>query len=459
MTQGNLWTGILLFALPLAATGILQQFFNAADIAIVGKYTGEQGELAMAAVGANSPLVGIVTNLFVGIALGTNVVIANSIGRGDGKSINRAVHTSILIALFGGLIFSLIAQAYAVPILSSQNVPEEVLPYAVLYFRIYMLGLPVILLYNFEAAILRGMGNTTTPLLTLFLSGALNVLLNLFFVLRLKRTVDGVAIATVASNGVSALVLLIYLMKKDTPARVRLSDLRIDTPTLGKIMKIGIPAGIQSTVFGIANIIIQSSINSLGPLVMASSSAAFNIELFAYYVLNSFSQACTSFTGQNYGAGKIDRCKKVIRLSMIEGIIAMAVAIAVILFFGKDILHVFNDSPDIINVAYERLMIIFSAYIFTLSYEVISGYLRGFGISLIPAILTTVGICGVRLSWIFLVFNNHKTFNTIMLAYPLSLSATALILFVALLMIRPSRKAENEKKRALSKAGNYPEDQ
>ena len=243
MTQGNLWTGILLFALPLAATGILQQFFNAADIAIVGKYTGEQGELAMAAVGANSPLVGIVTNLFVGIALGTNVVIANSIGRGDGKSINRAVHTSILIALFGGLIFSLIAQAYAVPILSSQNVPEEVLPYAVLYFRIYMLGLPVILLYNFEAAILRGMGNTTTPLLTLFLSGALNVLLNLFFVLRLKRTVDGVAIATVASNGVSALVLLIYLMKKDTPARVRLSDLRIDTPTLGKIMKIGIPAG------------------------------------------------------------------------------------------------------------------------------------------------------------------------------------------------------------------------
>lgn len=455
MTEGSLWNKILLFALPLAATGILQQLFNAADIAIVGNYTGDFGPLAMAAVGANSPLVGLVTHLFVGIALGTNVVIANAVGRGDNDSISKAVHTSVMVAIIGGILFAVAAQIYAVPILSSQNVPEEVLPYAVTYFKIYMLGLPIILLYNFEAAIFRGMGDTSTPLISLMVSGVLNVGLNLFFVLYLKMTVDGVAIATVASTAASTVFLLIWLIRKDSPSKVTIRKLRIDLRILGKIMKIGIPAGIQSTVFGVANIIIQASVNSLGTIVMAASSAAYNIELFAYSVLNSFSQACTTFVGQNFGAGKIDRCKKALKLCWLEGVIAMFTAVAVILFFGRDLLGLFNKNEEVIEIGYLRLIILFTAYIFTLSYEAISGYLRGFGISLIPAVLTTICICGVRLSWIYFVFERHRSFGIIMVAYPLSLATTAAVLFAALMILRPSREALAAQKEKEKKESTY----
>lgn len=447
MLEGSLWDKILRFALPLAVTGILQQLFNAADIAVVGRFTGEKGALAMAAVGANTPVISLILNLFIGISLGTNVVIANSVGRRDNSSINKAVHTSIAFALIGGFVISVIGELLAKAIMLTQNVPDEVLPMAVLYFRVYMIGMPVILLYNFESAVFRGIGNPKMPLIALFISGILNVLLNLLFVLGFHRTVDGVAMATVISNMVSSAILFLFLLRADNAAKLQWRKLRIDLSMLARILRIGIPAGIQSAVFAFANIIIQTAINSLGTIVMAASSAAYNVEVFAYYVLNSFSQACTTFVGQNYGAGKIRRCKKAMGLCMLEGIIAMASAIAIILIFGHSILSIFNAEPKVIETGYLRLVVIFSAYIFTLLYEVISGYMRGFGISVMPAFLTMLGICGVRITWIYTVFPKDRTFSNIMMAYPFSLSVTAAFLIIALLCLRPAARASVKSQR------------
>lgn len=307
MLHGSIWNKLIQYALPVVATGILEQLFNASDIAVVGNFTGNAKTVAVAAVGANSPIVGLILNFFIGIALGANVVIATAIEKKDENTVHKAVHTSIILSLLGGLLITLFGELFIGHLLQMLNVPTDVLPYALLYIRIYLLGMPVILLYNFEAAIFRSIGETKTPLKALAISGVLNVFLNLFFVIVLKMTVNGVAIATVISNIVSSLLLLTKPTKTTQIIRVRKKELKFDSSIFGKIMKIGLPAGIQSGVFSIANIVIQSAINSLGTTVIAASSAAFNIEIFAYDVLNSFSQACTTFTGQNYGAGQLKR--------------------------------------------------------------------------------------------------------------------------------------------------------
>lgn len=270
--------------------------------------------------------------------------------------------------------------------------PDEVYPLALLYIRIYLIGMPAILLYNFEAAIFRSIGETRVPLLALTVAGVLNVILNLFFVIVLHMTVNGVAIATVLSN-----------------------------------------------------VVIQSAINSLGTAVIAASSAAYNIEVFAYDVLNSFSQACTTFVGQNYGAGKIGRCKRTLALCLVEDAIASALSIVLILFAGRFLLSIFNNDPEVIELGYTRLVIIFIAYIFSMMYEVMSGYLRGFGISVVPAVITTVGVCVVRIIWINVVFPMNRTFQTIMTAFPVSLALTAVGIFIALIIYWPSRRFAGKK--------------
>lgn len=440
MLHGPIWNKLIQYALPVAATGILEQLFNASDVAIVGNFTGSAKTVSVAAVGANSPIVGLLLNLFIGIALGANVVIATAIGRGDHKTVKKAVHTSIIMAVIGGVLVTILGELLIGYLLPMLNVPEEVLPYALLYIRIYLLGMPVILLYNFEAAIFRSIGETKMPLKALAVSGVMNVLLNLFFVVVLHMTVNGVAIATVISNLISSVILLIKLLRTDQLIHLDIHELRFDTVVFKKIMQIGLPSGIQSAVFAVANIVIQSAINSLGTVVIAASSAAFNIEIFAYDVMNAFSQACTTFTGQNYGARQLKRCRKVLLLCIIEDAIATASAIALVLFFGKSLLAIFNSDPQVINIGYTRLMTVFFAYTFSMLYENMSGYLRGFGISLLPAILTVIGVCGVRLLWIFTVFPAHRTFQTIMLVYPVSLATTAVLIFIALMIRRPSHK-------------------
>lgn len=446
MLNDSIWNKLPVFALPIAATGILEQLFNASDIAIVGNFAQTDKTAAVAAVGANSPIIGLILNLFIGIALGANVVIANAIGRDDRQTVQKAVHTSMVVSVIGGVLVAIIGELIAEPLLTVLNVPDDVLELALLYLRIYFLGMPVILLYNFEAAIFRSIGETKMPLIALTLSGILNVLLNLFFVIVLKMSVNGVATATVLANVVSAGILYIKLVKSDKYIKVEFKKLRIDGKVFAKIMQIGLPAGIQSAVFAVANIVIQGAINSLGTTVIAASSAAFNIEIIAYNVMNSFSQACTTFVGQNFGANKIDRCKKTLFLCLIEDAIASGTAILIVLITGKFLLSIFNNNPEVIEIGYTRLVIIFIAYIFSMLYEVMSGYLRGFGFSLVPAILTTVGVCVLRIIWINTVFPANRTFVTIMTAYPVSLATTALLIFIALIIYRPSKRFANKGK-------------
>ena len=444
MVNGSLWDKIPQFALPVAATAILEQLFNASDIAAVGNFSGAASTVAVAAVGANSFIISLVVNFFIGIALGANVVIANAIGRQDEDAVHRAVHTAVVLAVLGGVLVTVPGELTAGAVLRLLNVPDEVFPYALLYLRIYLLGVPVILLYNFEAAIFRSVGDTKVPLQALAFSGVLNVALNLFFVIALHMTVNGVATATVLSNAVSSALLFVRLQRSDKSIRLDCRELRIDRKSLQKILQIGFPAGIQSAVFSVSNIVIQSAINSLGTVVMAASSAAFNIEVVAYDVLNSFSQACTTFVGQNYGAGKLQRCRKTLLLCLLEDAAASGLAIALVLGSGRFLLSIFNRDPEVISIGYTRLTIVFTAYFFSMLYEVMSGYLRGFGISLVPALLTMLGVCGVRILWITAVFPLHRTFKTIMLAYPLSLSATAVLLLIALLFYHPSRQKKGE---------------
>lgn len=446
MLNGSIWNKLPVFALPIAATGILEQLFNASDIAIVGNFAQTDKTAAVAAVGANSPIIGLILNLFIGIALGANVVIANAVGRDDKQTVQKAVHTSMVVSVIGGVLVAIIGELIAEPLLTVLNVPDDVLELALLYLRIYFLGMPVILLYNFEAAIFRSIGETKMPLIALTLSGILNVLLNLFFVIVLKMSVNGVATATVLANVVSAGILYIKLIKSDKYIKVEFKKLRIDGKVFAKIMQIGLPAGIQTAVFALANIVIQGAINSLGTVVIAASSAAFNIEIIAYNVMNSFSQACTTFVGQNFGANKIDRCKKTLFLCLIEDAIASGTAILIVLITGKFLLSIFNNNPEVIEIGYTRLVIIFIAYIFSMLYEVMSGYLRGFGFSLVPAILTTVGVCVLRIIWINTVFPANRTFVTIMTAYPVSLATTAVLIFIALIIYRPSKRFANKGK-------------
>ena len=440
MLNGSIWDKLPQFALPVAATAILGQLFNAADVAVVGNFTGAEKTVAVAAVGANSALIGLIVNLFIGMSLGCNVVIAQAIGQGRRDDVHKAVHTSVLVAVIGGVLVGLLGQLIAAPMLGLLKVPDEVLPLATLYLRIYLLGLPVILLYNFEAAIFRSVGETRAPLIALTLSGILNVMLNLFFVAVLHMSVAGVAIATVASNAVSSLILFRKLMRTELDIRLDPKKLRVDMKILTRILRIGLPAGVQSSLFSISNLVIQSAINSLGTVVMAASSAAFNLEIITFDILDAFSQACTTFVGQNFGAGKIERCKKTLWLCLAEGTAVLVVAISLLLVVGKPLLAVFNNDPEVVEIGYIRLMFITGSHLFNLMYNVMSGYLRGFGISLVPALLTMLGVCGLRILWIQYVFPYSPTFRTIMIAYPVSLGLTALMVSAAVFFYRPSKR-------------------
>lgn len=437
MINGSLGDKIIKYAIPLAVTGVLQQLFNAADLAVVGHFSGKE---AMAAVGSNAPVIGLLVNLFVGISLGSNVMIARSIGQKDNESISKAVHTSVLVALLGGLFLTVLGEFLAPEVVKMLDVPEEVFPLAVKYLRIYLAGMPVILLYNFESAIFRSCGNTRTPLAALVISGILNVLLNLFFVLGLGMDVDGVATATVLANLISSAILFAALIKTDLAIHINPRKLRVHGDVLWQILKIGIPAGIQGMIFSFANLIIQSAVNSLGTTVMAASSAAYNLEVFAFYIMNSFGQACTTFVGQNYGAGKGERCLKTLKLCLLQSIISTASVCALILLFSRLLLSLFNTDPQVIATGQIRLKYIFFAYLFSFAQEAFSGYLRGFGVSFIPAACAVVGICGVRLTWIFTVFRHAPSFPTIMQVYPLSLGITAAVILIVTLLVKPSKR-------------------
>lgn len=438
MLSGSLWKSIPAFALPVAATGILEQMSSLIDTMMVGHLSGDAGPAAMAAVGSNTPITSLLLNLFIGIALGTNVVIANAIGSGDERTIHKAVHSSVAFAA-AGIAVTVVGELAAAPLLHLLSVPAENFDQALAFLRVYLLGMPSILLYNFEAAIFRSVGITKMPLQALALSSLINVALVWLFIPVMGWGVMGAAAATAISYTVSAAVLFVRLTRIDSPIRLNPRELGIDRAVLARVVRIGLPAGLQSAVFSLANIVIQACINSLGTEVMAASSAVISLEYVVYSLLNSFSQACTTFVGQNFGASNVGRCKRVLLVSLVEAEVAELVMLAILLGLGRQIVAAFNPDPAVVELGYLRICILFPSYMFSMAYENMSGYLRGFGISLPPALITALSVCGWRFFWVSVVFPASPTFLTLLAIYPISLGCTTLLVFVALMVIRPSR--------------------
>ncbi len=432
LLKGPLWNKLLIIAIPLAFTGILQQLFNAADIAVVGNFIDNQdvAKAAVAAVGSNSSIVNLLVNLFVGLSIGTNVIIAQFIGQGRTDNVHKAISTSVIMSIIGGLIIGLGGQLVVNSLISIMGVPPDVFDLATIYLRIYLLGMPVIFLYNFETAIFRSVGNTRIPLIVLACSGILNVLLNLFFVMVVKMTVSGVALATVLSNLVSAVILFYLLCKTNENIKIIPSKIHFDKVSFNQIIKIGLPAGVQGMVFAVANICIQSAINSLGTEVMAGSAAAMNLELFSYYIMSSFGQSCTTMVGQNYGAGQFDRCQRSLYVSLLFALIAYLIILFLLFTFGSFFLSLFNSDPDVISNGLIRLRFMLMGHVFSVLIEVLSGYLRGFGVSTSPAIVTLICVCGIRIFWVFVLFPIYRTFSFLMLVYPISLGINGLAILL-----------------------------
>ena len=428
MLHGSLWDKIILFALPLAITGVMQQLLNAADVVTLGKFVGKH---AMAAVGNNISMVGLISSLMMGLSLGANVVIAQNIGAKRIDRAHSAVSTAFVLAIAAGIFFCILAEFLVAPIFYFLEVPSSVVDMAETYLRIFLLSLPAISLYNFQAAIFRSKGDTRTPLIALALASGVNILLNLLFVLQFDWGVAGVAAATVIANVVSAIILFHELLKAEGVIKLHLNALIVDREELFEIVRIGLPAGIQGMVFSLSNLLIQAAINSLGADAMAASAAAFTIEINVFCVVNAFGQAATTFVGQNYGAGNIQRCKRATWVSMGLSAIFMQTLCCIILFFAEEFLSLFNSDPEVIRLGVIRLWYIVLPELINVIMEGLSGALRGYGISMTPAVITLICVCGTRVIWVFTAFRHIPTYATLMAVYPISWFITAIFLIAA----------------------------
>ncbi len=428
MLNGSLWDKILIFALPLALTGVMQQLLNAADVAVLGQFVGKN---AMAAVGNNTALIGLLVNLFMGLSLGANVIIAQNIGARKFEQIHNAVYSAFMMALVVGIGLCGIAQILVTPIFELLEVPESVAPMAETYFRIYAIGMPVMGIYNFEAAIFRSHGDTQTPLVALTVASFLNIGLNLLFVLQFDLGVVGVAWATVIANAVSAFILFRALRQSAQLIRLDFEESELDKNCLKEIIRIGLPAGIQGMVFSLSNLLIQAAINSLGPDAMAASAAAFTIEINVFCLTSGFGQAATTFVSQNYGAGNLPRCKEATKIALGLNSLLMIILSAFILFFAEPLVTFFNSDPEVVRLGVIRIWYIIAPEIISVVMEIVSGALRGYGISLAPAIITLIFVCGIRITWVFTVFANNPTYETLMAVYGLSWFFTMIFLIIA----------------------------
>ena len=446
MLHGSLWDKIILFALPLALTGVMQQLLNSADVMTLGKFVGKN---AMAAVGNNISMVGLIVSLMMGLSLGANVVIAQNIGAKRIDRAQAAVSTAFVLAIGAGIFFCILAEFLVAPIFYFLDVPEIVVDMAEIYLRIFLLSLPAISLYNFQAAIFRSKGDTRTPLIALAIASGVNILLNLLFVLQFDLGVAGVAAATVIANIVSAIILFRALLKVEGIIKLHLNALIIDREELFEIVRIGLPAGVQGMVFSLSNLLIQAAINSLGADAMAASAAAFTIEINVFCVVNGFGQAATTFVGQNYGAGNLQRCKRATWVSMGLSAVFMQTLCFVILFFAEEVLSLFNSDPEVIRLGVIRLWYIVAPEMINVAMEGLSGALRGYGISLTPAVITLICVCGVRVTWVFTVFAKIPTYAALMAVYPVSWLLTAIILIGAYIYhvkhLKPARPLEKRR--------------
>lgn len=433
MCNGTIMDKLISFALPLMLSGMLQLMFNAVDIIVVGRFTGSQ---ALAAVGSTTALISTFTNLFIGVSLGANVLAARFYATGKQKEMSDTVHTAITLAAISGVVMCIIGIVCAKESLVLISTPEDVLGQATLYLRIYFSGMPFFMLYNYGAAILRAVGDTKRPLMYLIISGSTNVVLDLLLVIVFKMGVAGVAIGTIASQFISCILVLRCLCKTDAIYKLYLSKLKIKKYYLKQILIVGLPAGIQSTVINFSNVLLQSSVNSFGEVAMAGYTAANNILGFLYVSVNSVSQACMSFTSQNYGVKKFKRMDKILIDCMILSVIISGVIGGGSYIFGHQILGIYTKQEDVIQCGMEILSISTIPYFLCGIMDMLPGAMRGVGYSAVPMILSIIGTVGTRLVWIYGVFPSHRTLYELFISYPVSWGITIVMQGVCLLFVR-----------------------
>lgn len=436
MTTGALLPKMLRFALPLMASSLLQLLFNAADVAVVGKFAGDN---SLAAVGSTSSLINLMTNLFLGLSIGANVLSAKYTGAGDKAGTSKVVHTAITVSFLSGCILTIIGLIFAPQFLALMKSPDGVIGLASLYLRVYFLGMPAMMLYNFGSSLLRSKGDTKRPLYFLTIAGVLNVVLNLIFVIVFHMDVAGVALATVISQYLSAaLVFRCFLKEEDEAFRVVISKLKFDISTLWGLVKIGVPAGVQGVVFSFSNVIIQSSVNGFGEIFIAGSSAAASIEGFVWVSMNAFHQAALTFTSQNIGARKYSRINKIMLRSQGCAIVAGLVFGNLAFLFGRPLLQIYTDTPASIDAGMIRLSIICTTYCLCGMMDAIVGSIRGMGYGVTPTIVSILGACVLRLVWIATIFQvpQYHTPEVLFLSYPVSWAITFLTHLVCFLIMR-----------------------
>lgn len=435
MLNGPLFSNIVVYTIPIILTGLLQLLFNAADLVVVGS----KGDIYLSAVGATSAITNLIVNLFIGLSAGAGVTLAHAIGSKDDEAIHRTVHTALPTALIGGVVLTVVGITFAETFLSWMDTPESVLPYATLYMQIYFGGMIFNMIYNFCGALLRAAGDTKGPLIYLTIAGVCNVILNLIFVFVFGMTVDGVAWATIISQGISAVLVVRALMRRTDAVKLHLNKLRIHKAQILKIIRLGLPAGIQGSLFSISNVIIQSSVNSFGEVFMAGNTAAGSIEGFVYVVMNAFHQTAINFAGQNMGAGQYKRVRRTLEICL-GCVTVLGIAVGCGVYLLRDpLLRIYI--PDSANAAQaiaagaERMLYVCVPYFLLGIMDVTTGVLRGLGSSVAPMVISVLGICGMRIGWIYTVFAEHHTPAALFISYPISWGLTFVAEFVVFVII------------------------
>lgn len=423
---------IIVFTVPLILTGLLQLLYNAADIIVVGRFDGKE---AMAAVGSTSALINLIVNLFLGLSVGALSVMSRCVGAKNIEKASKVEHTSVLISVIGGVVLGLIGFFFSRYFLGWMGTPSDVLPQATLYLKIYFIGMPFNLLYNFGASIMRACGDTKRPLIFLALSGLVNIAVNLILVAGFHQGVVGVAVGTIVSQAVSSVLVVVWLSKGKRYPKLTMKGLRVHKRELTEIIKIGLPAGVQGTIFSLSNVLIQSSINSFGSVAMAGNTASASIEGFVYVAMNSVSQACLTFTGQNFGADKHENIGVILLQCLLIVTVLGLVLGAAVYLLGRPLCYIYNTDPAVIDYCVERLLYVSVPYCLCGIMEVLVGSLRGIGHSFMPMAVSIAGVCGLRVVWIYTLFAVSPTLPTLYLSYPVSWLVTALVHFICWLFI------------------------
>lgn len=424
-TTGSIGKKMIRFAMPLMFSSILQLLFNAADIIVVGRFAGDE---CVAAVGSTTSLINLIVNLFIGLSVGANVMVANYFGAKQFRDLSETIHTAITISVISGFFLSIIGYFFAPQILELMNTPDDVIGLASVYMKTYFLGMPFMMLYNFSAAILRAVGDTKRPLYFLTAAGIINVLLNLVFVIVFKWQVFGVAFATIISQAVSAVLVVRCLVKDESELKLQLKKLKIHKKKLIRMMQIGVPSGVQGMLFSISNVIIQSSINTFDTAVVAGSAASTSVEGFAFTSINAFHQAAVSFAGQNKGAGKYERINKILFTAWGYAFLTAIVFAAAFILLDNQLIGLYVQGEDVIKAGIDRLNIIAWSYLICGFMDVTVGVIRGLGYSIMPTIVSLLGVCGIRILWVATVFSmdQYHFVETIYYSYPISWAITFL---------------------------------